>query len=56
MEKAVAAVSDLDALSTLRGRLRSKLENSALLDGAAFTQNLENAYREMVTSAGVNEQ
>jgi len=56
VEKAVAAASDLDALSTLRGRLRSKLENSALLDGAAFTQNLENAYREMVTSAGVNEQ
>ena len=55
VDKAVAAASDLDALTTLRKQLRSRLESSALLDGAVFTQNLEHAYREMVASAGVNE-
>ena len=55
IEKAVAVASDLDALTTLRKQLRSKLEKSPLLDGAVFTQNLENAYREMVANTGVND-
>jgi predicted O-linked N-acetylglucosamine transferase (SPINDLY family) len=56
IEKAVAAASDLDGLATLRKQLRSRLESSALLDGASFTHNLENAYQQMMMSAGVNEQ
>jgi predicted O-linked N-acetylglucosamine transferase (SPINDLY family) len=56
IEKAVAAASDLNGLATLRKQLRSRLESSALLDGASFTHNLENAYQRMIMSAGVNEQ
>jgi predicted O-linked N-acetylglucosamine transferase (SPINDLY family) len=56
IEKAVAAASDLNGLATLRKQLRSRLESSALLDGASFTHNLENAYQQMMMSAGVNEQ
>jgi predicted O-linked N-acetylglucosamine transferase (SPINDLY family) len=42
--RAVAAASDLGSLAELRGELRSRLEGSALLDEAAFAQNLEEAY------------
>ena len=54
VERAVAAASDLDSLAALRKQLRSRLETSALLDGAAFTRNLEGAYKQMVASVGVS--
>jgi predicted O-linked N-acetylglucosamine transferase (SPINDLY family) len=47
LEKAVQVAQDIDALARLRGEMRSRLQNSPLCDGKAFTRNLEAAYREM---------
>jgi predicted O-linked N-acetylglucosamine transferase (SPINDLY family) len=38
---------DLAGLSTLRARLRGRMEASPLCDGAAFTRNLEALYRSL---------
>jgi predicted O-linked N-acetylglucosamine transferase (SPINDLY family) len=37
--------TDLDRLSRLRSALRQRMQSSPLCDGAAFTRNLEQAYR-----------
>jgi protein O-GlcNAc transferase len=43
---AVALATDLPRLAALRGSaLRARLESSALMDGARFARNIENAYR-----------
>jgi predicted O-linked N-acetylglucosamine transferase (SPINDLY family) len=39
--------SDLDQLGELRASLRQRMASSPLMDGARFTRNLENAYRDM---------
>ncbi len=50
VQKAVAFAADLDALETLRGSLRARMEASPLRDEEGFTQELESAYRAMWTS------
>jgi protein O-GlcNAc transferase len=52
IEKAVDYASDLTALSKLRGDLRQRLEKSSLLDAAACTQKVEDAYRQMLAKRG----
>lgn len=44
---AVAAAGRPDALAALRSGLRDRVAGSPLCDGAAFTRNLEDAYRTM---------
>jgi|CXWL01.1.fsa_nt_gi tetratricopeptide (TPR) repeat protein len=39
--------ADLPALATLRAGLRQRMEDSALMDAARFTRNMEHAYRGM---------
>lgn len=45
IDKVVALAADTDYLSTLRGSLRGKMENSALMDEVGFTRSVEAAYR-----------
>lgn len=45
--KVLAVVADLPALAALRRELRPALRRSRLCDGAAFTRDLEKAYRDM---------
>ena len=52
IEKAVDYASDLTALSKLRGDLRQRLEKNSLLDAAACTQKVEDAYRQMLAKRG----
>ncbi len=47
VERAVAAAGDLEKLSALRASLRERMKNSAIVDAAGFTRNLEQAYRQM---------
>ncbi len=47
VDAAVRLASDLPALAALRGELRPRMAASPLLDAAAFTRNLEQAYRQM---------
>ncbi len=47
IEIAVELSSDLDRLAELRGELRQRMADSALLDPQGFTRNLERAYRQM---------
>ncbi len=42
---AVALAADLPRLAALRGALRTRLEASALMDGARFARHIEEAYR-----------
>lgn len=44
---AATLASDVQKLATLRGRLRSEMENSPLMDEPAFARKVESAYREM---------
>ena len=46
LDAAVALGSDLPRLAALRRELRSRLERSALMDGARFARNIETAYRD----------
>ena len=50
-EIAIGLASDLDGLGRLRAGLRDELRRSRLMDGAAFTRDLENAYREIWATA-----
>ena len=43
---AQALASDLQALETLRGSLRTQIVNSALVDSQGYTRNLEATYRD----------
>jgi len=52
IEKAVDYASDLTMLAQLRDGLRQRLENSSLLDAAACTQKMEDAYRQMLAKRG----
>ncbi len=45
VQKAVEWAGDLDRLSRLRVELRSRMEQSPLMDGPRFTRNVEEAYR-----------
>ena len=46
VDVAVTLAADLPRLAALRGSsLRARLERSALMDGARFARNIENAYR-----------
>jgi predicted O-linked N-acetylglucosamine transferase (SPINDLY family) len=47
IEKAVAIGSDKKLISDLRKNLRNDFRNSVLMDFPAFTERLENAYREI---------
>lgn len=47
VEIAVALASDLPKLAALRNGLRSKMENSPLMDEKGFARKVETAYREM---------
>ncbi len=47
VDLAVQLAGDAVRLSELRRGLRSRMKNSPLTDGAAFTKNLEIAYRQM---------
>jgi predicted O-linked N-acetylglucosamine transferase (SPINDLY family) len=47
VELAVALATDLDRLASLRATLRDRVAKSALCDGAVFTRELEEAYRDM---------
>lgn len=44
---AVHFANDLSRLSEIRKGMRQRLTNSPLLDGAAYTRHLENAYRQV---------
>jgi predicted O-linked N-acetylglucosamine transferase (SPINDLY family) len=44
---AVKLASDLPRLAELRRSLRSRMENSVLMDGARFARSIEAAYRAM---------
>ena len=44
---AAALAGDLPRLSSLRAHLREQMRTSALMDGAAFTRDVEAAYRRM---------
>ena len=50
VERAVVAASDLDVLEGLRSDLRQRLEHGRHLDAVAFTEHLEDAYRQMISS------
>ena len=45
--KACELSSNLEALSKIRGQLRSDMENSPLRDEKAFVRQLENTYQSM---------
>ena len=45
--KAAALAADPARLAQIRGRLRPEMQASALMDEAAFTRNVEAAYRQM---------
>ena len=47
VEKACELSSNLEALSKIRGELRSDMENSPLRDEKAFVKQLENTYQSM---------
>jgi protein O-GlcNAc transferase len=47
VERAVALAGDLPRLSSLRSELRPRMLASPLTDTAAYTRNLESAYRQM---------
>ena len=47
VDKALALAADIGGLNTLRRSLRERMARSELLDAAASTRDLENAYREM---------
>ncbi|HTW94199.1 MAG TPA: hypothetical protein VMD30_05375, partial [Tepidisphaeraceae bacterium] len=44
---AVRLAEDRQRLRELRRTLRQRMKESALMDGAGFTRNLEDAYRRM---------
>jgi len=44
---AAGLARDVDRLATLRSTLRSRMQNSPLMDGPRFARNIEAAYREM---------
>jgi len=44
---AAGLARDFDRLATLRSTLRSRMQNSPLMDGQRFAENVEAAYREM---------
>jgi predicted O-linked N-acetylglucosamine transferase (SPINDLY family) len=46
-EIAVAMAQDLPRLARLRSELRSRLQNSLLVDAKGFTRNLEQAFRQV---------
>lgn len=50
IEKAIALAADLPRLADLRSRLRGRLMDSPLCDGAVFTRDLEAVYRKMWTT------
>ncbi|HEV3136534.1 MAG TPA: hypothetical protein VGZ26_01495, partial [Pirellulales bacterium] len=47
VDAAVELAGDLDALARMRGELRGRMADSALLDFRGFTGNLEQVYRQM---------
>jgi predicted O-linked N-acetylglucosamine transferase (SPINDLY family) len=47
VELCAELAGDLPRLAEIRRGLRGRMENSPLTDAAAFTLNLENAYRRM---------
>jgi predicted O-linked N-acetylglucosamine transferase (SPINDLY family) len=47
IDRAAALAEDLDRLDALRGDLRRRMADSALLDHRGFTRSLEQAYRQM---------
>ena len=47
LQIAHALASDLNALEELRKNLRSRMQESSLMDEVGFTKGLENAYRKM---------
>ena len=47
MEKACELSSNLEALSKIRGQLRSDMENSPLRNEKAFVKELEKTYQSM---------
>ena len=47
LEKAIALAADLPRLADLRAGLRTRLLNSPLCDGPAFTRDLETLYRKL---------
>lgn len=53
IERAVAAASDLKALTSLRSELRERLERGPHMDAITVTQNLEAAYQKMINELRV---
>ena len=47
INKAIELAKDLEKLSKIRHDLRSKMNKSYMMNGKAFTQNLENTYQLM---------
>ena len=47
INKAIELAKDLENLSKIRHDLRSKMNKSYMMNGRAFTQNLENNYQLM---------
>jgi predicted O-linked N-acetylglucosamine transferase (SPINDLY family) len=47
LDVAIRLAADLARLAELRAGLRQRMADSALLDFAGFTRNLEAAYRQM---------
>ena len=52
IEKANAHASNLITLDELRGSLRQRLQNSSLMNAAAYTRKIEAAYRKMLIKKG----